>query len=878
MDDLIVSGKPLGELKVTELKDELGKRSLSKSGNKSQLAQRLGEYLLANPEGSPVPVKEHSSPHKASPEKTTPGDTNPFIAQYLAERESLLAESLDHKRKVQAVAEKRTEDIEKPPLENAENNSMAPSQAEGTSVAEAPSVHEEEIAQEASPNSRRKGRKPELRRSDRSEQEAQEASENNAGLDLSVSSPRKTLSPSPKKDSTPLGSQPVVVESKASPAAAVEQNDVTVGATASVGQPNSFLHNNDILVSSNSKNDLVKDVVRDVPEESWTMEVNEAQPTPAFLRDAVNVRPAAGEESVPEHSVRKEVREETKNDDAFDDVEVTLDVDEPTEQSAEPSQTSTPTEETSSGLRNQTILDRSLNAPNSSNSTGTAKDESENSGEKPGHTSNLAKTLSIDEEKLDYGEIEGDDELTVKEEQKAAVPTVRTPSPRGQKRPTSPIRKESDKSSRKSSSYKAADEKTASMKSNGSHEETAKEGREPPRKMSRYGLGPIREEVQKIVCADAAADSKRALDASDNKRGLSPPSSRATPTALLHIKNLTRPFTEKQLKEMLSKTGTLVEGPDHFWLDSIKSQCIATFSTVEEAEATRRALFNLVWPASNPRQLFAEFIREDEFKQKTSVPSTPVTPIGLPDSGNKRTLSSGLRPQIDRGQVEKLKITVASNKETGEAHRDVAIAREEKRLERRAEREKELEARVGGKDETDNKTLSPKKEPAAAEREWDRGKPAPEDTLKVKTETEPTKPVGIPLDVLFHRTETRPQIYWKPLTEEQVKARDEEEQKLAAEREERRKQFDQDRPRPGAGTDENNKFRSDRMRRDASRERPRESPRRRSRSPRRDDRGGARPGSYRRSSPVRRRPSPSPRYSGGGRRRSRSRSPVGRRY
>lgn len=30
------------------------------------------------------------------------GDTNPFIAQYLAERESLLAESLDHKRKVQA--------------------------------------------------------------------------------------------------------------------------------------------------------------------------------------------------------------------------------------------------------------------------------------------------------------------------------------------------------------------------------------------------------------------------------------------------------------------------------------------------------------------------------------------------------------------------------------------------------------------------------------------------------------------------------------------------------------------------------------------------------------------------------------------------------
>ena len=130
-----------------------------------------------------------------------------------------------------------------------------------------------------------------------------------------------------------------------------------------------------------------------------------------------------------------------------------------------------------------------------------------------------------------------------------------------------------------------------------------------------------------------------------------------------------------------------------------------------------------------------------QFKQITSVPSTPTTPTILPDSSNKRTPSSGLRPQIDRGQVEKLKITVASNKETGEAHRDVAIAREEKRLERRAEREKELEAR--GKDEID-KAPSPKKEPLVAEREWDRGKPATEadkeEVPKPRSESEQTKP------------------------------------------------------------------------------------------------------------------------------------------
>ena len=78
----------------------------------------------------------------------------------------------------------------------------------------------------------------------------------------------------------------------------------------------------------------------------------------------------------------------------------------------------------------------------------------------------------------------------------------------------------------------------------------------------------VRDEVQKIVSADAA----------DNKRALSPPSARNTPTRMIHIKNLTRPYIEKQLKELLNKTGTLIEDSDHFWLDSIKSQCVATVS------------------------------------------------------------------------------------------------------------------------------------------------------------------------------------------------------------------------------------------------------------------------------------------------------------
>ncbi|VDK52300.1 unnamed protein product [Gongylonema pulchrum] len=46
------------------------------------------------------------------------------------------------------------------------------------------------------------------------------------------------------------------------------------------------------------------------------------------------------------------------------------------------------------------------------------------------------------------------------------------------------------------------------------------------------------------------------------------------------IRQLTRPYTVKQLQQLLSKFGTLVEGG--FWIDNIKSTCIAKVFKVFE--------------------------------------------------------------------------------------------------------------------------------------------------------------------------------------------------------------------------------------------------------------------------------------------------------
>merc|ERR1712096_451802 len=82
-------------------------------------------------------------------------------------------------------------------------------------------------------------------------------------------------------------------------------------------------------------------------------------------------------------------------------------------------------------------------------------------------------------------------------------------------------------------------------------------------------------------------------------------------TAVVLIVNLTRPFTVNQLKEMLKRTGTIVD----FWIDRIKSKCCVEFTTTDQASETRMALDGVTWPQSNPKTLRVSFGTKEEMKK-----------------------------------------------------------------------------------------------------------------------------------------------------------------------------------------------------------------------------------------------------------------------
>ncbi|CAF4791607.1 unnamed protein product [Rotaria sp. Silwood1] len=212
---------------------------------------------------------------------------------------------------------------------------------------------------------------------------------------------------------------------------------------------------------------------------------------------------------------------------------------------------------------------------------------------------------------------------------------------------------------------------------------------------------------------------------------------------ILYIRGLTRPFSLLQLKELLRRYGTLVDG--QFWLDKIKSQCLVTYHTIEEAQNAREALDGCRWPLTNPKTLSVRFAQQNELEFSKTHDLPP----------DQMSIDA-----IDRIIQDKPNI-ISSRRSTSPI---------------------------------DGVKSNTKKDHSDA-REWDIPKlqeKTHEGVIIPEEEEESIKPNESSvkgLDEYFRKTNSKPSIYWLPLTEEQVIERNRRQQQRKTERdEERRKQ------------------------------------------------------------------------------------------
>ncbi|KAL6554835.1 hypothetical protein OROGR_006093 [Orobanche gracilis] len=112
---------------------------------------------------------------------------------------------------------------------------------------------------------------------------------------------------------------------------------------------------------------------------------------------------------------------------------------------------------------------------------------------------------------------------------------------------------------------------------------------------------------------------KPAVNDEAPKERIVPPSSKP-PTNSLRIDRFLRPFTLKQVQELLGKTGTVTG----FWMDHIKTHCYVSYSSVEGAVETRNAVYNLQWPSNGGRMLVAEFVDSQEVKTRVEAQPPPA--------------------------------------------------------------------------------------------------------------------------------------------------------------------------------------------------------------------------------------------------------------
>lgn len=262
--------------------------------------------------------------------------------------------------------------------------------------------------------------------------------------------------------------------------------------------------------------------------------------------------------------------------------------------------------------------------------------------------------------------------------------------------------------------------------------------------------------------AEDNADSKQSEDISniiavnrkisivdDTASKLRPPPSPAQhPVSdVLFITNLVRPFTLKQLRELLERTGTIKE--DGFWTDRIKSKCYVQYESSEEAETTRNALHGVHWPIGNGKKLIIDFATEEDLKKAKNPPPPPVAAVA-PIVADK--------PIIDKENAEpERRVSEGARRRSGDKKPSPPPAT-------RHVREWDLGKEDMHRKRSRSRSRSRERGRKVSRRSRSHSAEYPSRKHKKTEDPAPQKM----MDDLFLKTKATPSIYWQPLSPEEI--------------------------------------------------------------------------------------------------------------
>ncbi|KAE9547922.1 hypothetical protein FO519_008870 [Halicephalobus sp. NKZ332] len=107
-------------------------------------------------------------------------------------------------------------------------------------------------------------------------------------------------------------------------------------------------------------------------------------------------------------------------------------------------------------------------------------------------------------------------------------------------------------------------------------------------------------------------------------------------SAIIHVRNLKRPFTLGSLQNVLKKFGEF-DAEKEFWIDSIRSHCFVKYASADEASKARDALHYIEWPPGNKTEITADYSNEEEFDHFRGVIKKVIRNESVDDESSRST-------------------------------------------------------------------------------------------------------------------------------------------------------------------------------------------------------------------------------------------------